>query len=603
MSSSSTRIPAAAIVLSGIAAAPGVAVGPALVLGPRRVSYVQRLVRGAEIESELARFHAGVRVAQDELRTMAAATQSSFARAEVSILEAYMLMLGDELLAEAVERKIRIDRQCTEWAVWSAITEFSGSLAAHPDAYLKERSHDFEFVGERLLIALTGASNARAMPKLVEPCVVIAHDLSPADLLALDAKKIVAIVTEVGTKTSHTAIVSRALEIPSVLGVGDLLENVTSGDRVVVDGLRGTVTLRPTDDLVKSGLVRGQRHQALTRHLLVDALRPAGLATGEHVSLLANIEFSYEAQYAVEHGAEGVGLYRTEFLYADRLTLPGEEEQLEHFRSVLGALGRRPMTLRTFDIGGDKQLGGILLPREPNPALGLRAVRLALAHPELLRTQLRAMIRASAFGDVRIMVPMIASYREWVEVKRIFARALEEVDAAGHERAADIPLGLMIEVPSAAVMADLFAQSGAFLSLGTNDLVQYTLAVDRTSPHLAHLASPFDPAVLRLAKRVADAANEAACPVTVCGAMAGDPLAAILLVGLGFRVLSMEPAAIPEVKEALHRIALEEAVAAADDALQQPSAEDVEHLLAVAFAPRLFDLLSGDEANAPPERR
>ena len=598
-SSSSSRILAAAVVLSGIAAAPGIAVGPAVVLVPRRVSYVRRVVRSADVDAEVERFEAAVKTAQEELRLVATTSQSTFARAEVSILEAYVLMLSDELLTDTVERNIRINRQCAEWAVANVIGDFASQLAGTAEAYLRERSHDFEFVGERLLLALTGGASSRSLPKLTEPCVVIAHDLSPADVLALDPENILAIATEVGTKTSHTGIVARAMEIPSVLGVPQLLDRVTSGDRVVVDGLRGIVTLRPTDDMVEQGMSRGQRHRDLTRHLMGDVGRAAGLMTGEVVELAANIEFSYEARYAASHGADGVGLYRTEFLYVDRAELPSEDEQLEHFRSVLEAMDGRQVTFRTFDIGGDKPIGSLLPQREANPALGLRAIRLALEHPSLFLVQLRAMIRASAFGRVRVMVPMIATLREWIEVRRLFTRAQEEVAAAGHAHRPDIPLGMMVEVPSAAIMADVFARHAAFLSLGTNDLVQYTLAVDRTSPSLAHLASPFDPSVLRLARGVADAALRAGKPVTVCGAMAGDPLGAILLVGLGFHSLSMEPAAIPEIKEALHRVSLEEATDAAEEALEQTTAEDVEHLLAVAFAPRLFDLLSGDEANAP----
>jgi phosphotransferase system enzyme I (PtsI) len=587
------------MVLGGIAAAPGVAVGAAVVLVPRRVSYVRRLVRSAEVEAELDRFHAAVATAQDELRHVAKTSEGTFARAEVNILEAYVLMLSDELLDDAVERNIRINRQCAEWAVANAIEEFAAQLSRIPDAYLRERSHDFEFVGERLLLALTGGTSTRSLPKLIEPSVVVAHDLSPADVLALDPRNILAIATEVGTKTSHTGIVARALGIPSVLGVPGLLDAIASGDRIVVDGLRGTVAVRPGDDVVERAQSRALRHLALTRHLLGDVARRADLVTGEVVELAANIEFSYEAPYAVEHGAESVGLYRTEFLYVDCVQLPSEEEQLAHFRAVIEAMDGRPVTFRTFDIGGDKPIGAILPQREPNPALGLRAIRLALEHPELFLVQLRAMIRASAFGRVRVMVPMIATLREWKAVRRLFSRATEEVARAGHAHATDIPLGMMVEVPSAAIMSDLFARHASFLSLGTNDLVQYTLAVDRTSPGLAHLASPFDPSVLRLARTVAESAERHGKPVTVCGAMAGDPLAAILLVGLGYRSLSMEPAAIPEIKEALHRVSLEEAIAVAEEALTLSSAEEVEHLLAVAFAPRLFDLLSGDEANAP----
>lgn len=602
-SPSSTQLRAAAMVLTGIAASAGVGVGPAIVLGPRRVTFVQRQVRTSEHAGEIARFRQAVEDAKAELTRLSRNAQSGVARAEVSILEAYMLMLGDELLAEAVERNVRVERQCAEWAVSTAITDFARTLALQEDAYLRERSHDFEFVGERLILALTGATSARALPPLEEPSIVIAHDLSSADLLSLDPKKILGIATEVGTKTSHTAIVARALELPAVMGAGGLVANVISGDSVVVDGLRGTVTLRPSDDIAKSGLVRGEKHLALARHLLSDAARPAALASGEPIGIFANIEFATEARAALEHGADGVGLYRTEFLYGGRPDLPSEEEQLEQFRRVLEVVGGRPVTLRTFDLGGDKPFGRLAPAPEPNPALGLRAVRLGLKHPEALLAQLRAMVRASAYGDLRIMVPMIATMREWIEVKRLFSQAVAEVDREGAPRAPRIPFGTMIEVPSAAVLSDAFSRAADFLSVGTNDLVQYTLAVDRTSPSLASLASHFDPAVLRLLVGVASSASAASCPVSVCGAMAADPLAALLLVGVGYRSLSMEPAAIPEVKEALSRVTLAEVREAAREAQLHATADDVEHGLAVSFAPRLFDLLSGDEDNAPSRPR
>ncbi|MCC6644490.1 MAG: phosphoenolpyruvate--protein phosphotransferase [Polyangiaceae bacterium] len=587
------------MVLTGIAGSPGVGVGPAIVLGPRRLTFVQRQVRTAEHDGEVARFRQAVVDAKLELMRLSRGAQPGGARAEVSILEAYTLMLGDELLAEAVERNVRVERQCAEWAVSTAITDFARKLALQEDAYLRERSHDFEFVGERLILALTGATSTRALPPLEEPSVVIAHDLSSADLLSLDPKKILGVATEVGTKTSHTAIVARALGLPAVMGACGLVDNVVSGDAVVVDGLRGTVTLRPSEDTARSGLARGERHLALTRHLRSDAARPGALASGERVGLFANIEFAKEAGGAIEHGADGVGLYRTEFLYLGRTDLPSEEEQLEQFRRVLEVVDGRPVTLRTFDLGGDKPFGRLAPPPEPNPALGLRAVRLGLRHPDVLVAQLRAMIRASAFGDVRVMVPMIATLREWVDVRRLFSQALADVDREGSPRATRVPFGSMIEVPSAAVLSDALAQAAEFVSVGTNDLVQYTLAVDRTSPGLASLASHFDPAVLRLLSGVASSSSAAGCPASVCGAMAADPLAALLLVGLGFRALSMEPGAIPEVKEALSRVTLSEVTEAATGALRLTSADEIEHALAVSFAPRLFDLLSGDEANAP----
>lgn len=590
---SSGRLQAAPVVLPGIAAAPGVAVGTALVLAPQEISYVRRTLRSTEIDAEIDRFRSAVVAAQDEMRAMA--ERSATSRSEQSIIEAYLLMLDDETLASEVEGHIRTQRQCAEWAVSSVIETFVATLSAHHDPYLSERGHDFQFIRDRVLIALTGAQARRALPRLTERVILVAYDLSPADLLTLGREHLAAIATEIGTRTSHTAIVARALEIPSVLGVSALLDHVLSGDRLVVDGLRGSVVVRPSDEAVSTSLSRGERHEALTRHLLHDAHRRTSLASGEAVELLANIEFSHEARYAVDHGAEGIGLYRTEFLYTNRDAFPTEDEQLEHYRAVVQALDRRPVTFRTFDMGGDKPVGPLTLPHQANPALGLRAVRLALEHPELILTQFRAMLRASVEGDVRIMIPMITSLREWHEVQKLYLRAIAEVDDHRHRRAADTPLGLMVEVPSVALLIDRFAPRTAFLSLGTNDLTQYTLAVDRTSPQLARLASHFDPAVLSLVRNVIQGAHRAQRPLTVCGAMASDPLAAILLVGLGVRQFSVEPAAIPELKEALHRVGLDEAIAAADEAMELGTAEEVEHLVASHFAPRLYDLLSGDE--------
>jgi phosphotransferase system enzyme I (PtsI) len=392
---------------------------------------------------------------------------------------------------------------------------------------------------------------------------------------------------------------ARALEIPAVVGVADALGRIGPNDLVIVDGFRGEVTVQPTPEMIAEAEERSKKHIALVKHLREDRDRPSVTADDVAVHLRANIEFPAEALLAVDHGSEGIGLYRTEFLYVDRAAPPDEDEQYELYRAVIETVHPRPATLRTFDIGGDKFVSTFQVPPEMNPALGLRAVRLALSRPDVFLDQLRAMVRASAHGDLKIMIPMVASLREFEEVRRLLGVAVREVEARGQKHAATIPLGVMIEVPGAAVMADLFAREADFLSLGTNDLVQYALAIDRTSRSLAYLASPFDPSILRLIVTVVKAAEKYKRPLSVCGAMASDPLAAVLLVGLGVRELSMEAAAIPEIKEALHRVSLAEAVAVANEALLQESAEDVERALAAAFAPRLFDLLA-DAAGEPP---
>jgi phosphoenolpyruvate-protein phosphotransferase (PTS system enzyme I) len=578
--------------LRGIAGSPGVVLGTAVVLGARRSTHPHRLVAQEEIDGEIARFEAAVEHAQQDLRDMAAKVGDR--RAETSILEAYGLMVSDETLGDAVRGHIREGRKCAEWAVGAAIETLSAKLAAVSDPYLRERSHDIEFVGERLLRAFPGAGADEAIPRIEGPAIIVAHDLSPAATAGMVDEPVVGFVTEVGTRTSHTAIMARALEIPCVVGVNDALGRIATGDRLIVDGLRGIVVVRPAPAQLDEAHARSERYVALAKELQGSRGLATATKDGVPVTLRANVELPAEAILARDQGAEGIGLYRTEFLYIDRASPPTEEEQFEIFRAVVETMRPNPVVLRTFDIGGDKFVSTFQVPPEMNPMLGLRAVRLALSRPDVFLEQLRAMVRASAHGNVRIMVPMVASLGELRQVRALLAEAQADVRARGQPCAAEIPLGVMIEVPAAAVMVDLFAQEAAFLSLGTNDLIQYTLAVDRTSRSLAYLASPFDPAILRLIAGVLRAGEEWDCPVSICGAMASDPLAALLLLGLGLRDFSMEAAAIPEIKEAIRRVTLAEAEGVAAEVIRFHTAEEVEHGVAAAFAPRLYDLLTGE---------
>jgi phosphotransferase system enzyme I (PtsI) len=580
------------VVLHGIAGSPGVAVGPALVVGEMRAVYTRRHVHTAQIEGEVRRFEQAVGVAQAALKQVAAPAPASPAAA---ILDAYLAMLGDPLLHEEIVARIRTEKKCAEWAVAAAAEAVSAAMgsAAADDPYIAERRHDVEFVADRILRALMGES-PMAIPRLVQPCVIVARDLSPADTAAMVREPALGFVTEIGSRTSHTSIMARALEIPAVVGTARALETIRTGDTIIVDGLRGEITVHPTEEQIADAQARSARHLEFARGLLRHARQEEGhTACGTKVAVKANVELPAEAILAVDHGAEGVGLYRTEFLYIDRAELPTEEEQYEVYRAIVETIQPRPVTLRTFDLGGDKFASSFPLPAEMNPALGLRAVRLALSQPEVLKTQLRAMVRASAHGDVRIMVPMVTAVEEMREVARLLAEATADVATRGLPHAAKIPLGMMIEVPSAAVMADVFARFADFFSLGTNDLVQYALAVDRTSQSLARLASPLHPSILRLVDAVVRAGGAASIPVSICGAMASEPLAIPLLIGLGLRELSMEAGAIPEAKEVIRRVTVEECREVAARALAAESAEAVEDVVMGRFAERLGDLLSG----------
>jgi phosphoenolpyruvate-protein phosphotransferase (PTS system enzyme I) len=586
---SARRVP---VSLDGIAGSPGLAIGRAVVIETLRPGVVHRRVAKHQADDEVRRYRVAVEAAAAELHDVACRAVGG--PVESSILQAYILMVQDQTLGDEVERRIQLDLVCAEWAIDIAVDQMASQLAQAPEPYLAERSHDVQFVGDRILAILSGRRARVLLPETDEMWVVVAHDLSPAEAASFSRDRVLAIVTEVGTRTSHTAIVARALEIPAVVGTVGILQHVANNDLVVVDGLRGRVILSPTPELIEGAKSRAERYSALTRELRELRDRPATTRCGVHIHLRANMELPAEADVALAHGAEGIGLYRTEFLYVGRTELPSEEEQYATYRHVLETVAPLPVTLRTFDIGGDKTVPSLHGPQGANPALGLRAVRLGLARPDLFLTQLRALVRASAHGRLQIMIPMISSVAELRATLRLLAQAVSEVDNCGHARAAFIPCGCMVEVPAAAIMANELAQEAAFLSIGTNDLVQYTLAVDRSRPELVSLGSSFDPAVLRLIRRTVRAGDRHRRPVTVCGAMASDPLAVVLLLGLGVRDLSMEGTAIPELKEAIRRISLPEAEQLADEALACKTAEEVERMVTEMYAPCFADLLDGE---------
>jgi len=592
-SSSSIDVVLPSVQLKGIAGSPGVAVGPALVVGDVHTAYVRRYIHTAHIAAELERVKKAVEAAQVALREVSRSL--SGAHDQKPILEAYLMMLADPLLHEEIERRIRDDKKCAEWALAGAAEAIASRFpaASHDtDSYISERKHDVEFVADRLLRALTGAPE-RLIPKLDHPSIVVARDLSPADTAGMVKEPALGFVTEVGSRTSHTSIMARALEIPAVVGADGALAAVRTGDTIIVDGLRGLVTIHPSEDQLADATARAARHLAFAKGLLAKRDMPCTTACGVRISLKANVELPAEATLAIEHGAEGIGLYRTEFLYVDRATLPSEEEQYDVYRAIVQTVSPRPVVLRTFDIGGDKFASSFQLPAEMNPALGLRAVRLALRRPEVFLVQLRAMVRASAHGDVRVMVPMVASVDEMRAVRTLLERAQADVDERGQARAKDMPLGMMVEVPSAAVMADMFTEDAEFFSLGTNDLVQYSLAIDRTSRPLADLASAVHPSILRLVQGVVRAAANGNIPVAVCGAVASDILAVPLLVGLGLRELSMEAAAIPEIKAALARVTIDQCEKIAARALDARTVTEVDEVLAEELGTLFQDLLSG----------
>lgn len=582
------------IILDGIAGSPGLAIGRALVIDTRRPGVVRRHVKKHQADEELLRFETAVGQAVKGLSEVSDTAGRRMAKAEASILDAYQLMLTDETLKDEVERRVRIDLLCVEWAVDVVTEELAQQLSSGADPYLAERSHDIVFIADLLQRALSGRTRSVSLPDIQEPSIIVARDLSPAETAALSKDRVLAIVTEVGTRTSHTAILARALEIPAVVGVPGIVALVGSDDRLVVDGFRGRVTISPTRAILSAVSARVERQIVISRDRQIWRDRPCVTKCGVPIEIRANIELPAEAHIALFEGARGIGLYRTEFLYVDRAEPPGEDEQYEVYRNVVETVAPLPVTLRTFDIGGDKFVSAFQAPEEMNPALGLRAVRLALSRPELFLVQLRAMVRASAHGLLRIMIPMIATVEEIRAVRTLLDRAIAEVDRAGHKRAEHVPLGIMVEVPSAAIMANELSVVAEFLSIGTNDLVQYCLAVDRTSRSLASLGSPFHPAILRLIRQVVEAGARRQRPVSVCGAMASNPVAAVLLLGMGIRELSMEASAVAEVKEALGRVTVREAEAMVLETLDMVTASEIEQAVIATFGPRFADLIDAE---------
>jgi phosphotransferase system enzyme I (PtsI) len=581
--------------LKGIAVSHGVVVGPALVVSVGKAGFRRKRVPQERTEAEWARFGDAVTGVQTQLRDKMAAFEER--RAEASILEAYLMMVGDETLAAGVREQIQQRRRCADWAVAEVTEALAQKLGSVDDPYIRERCHDIEFVGELLMRELAGEQTV-SHASIDEPTVLVAHDLSPADTAGMVGQPVLAFVTEKGSRTSHTSIMARALEIPAVLGVQDALARIRTGDQLIVDGLRGTVIVNPNEAELEEAERRAMRYAAMAQQLGKDRDRPAATSDGVRVRLNANIELPDEAALAVEHGAEGVGLYRTEFLYVNRSLPPDEDEQHAIYERVITAMGGRSVTLRTFDIGGDKFATAFRVPQELNPMLGLRAVRLALSERDVFLTQLRAMVRASRTGKVRIMIPLVSSLDELRLVRELVEQAKREV-AISHSYDDQLQLGVMIEVPAAAMMADRFAAEADFMSIGTNDLVQYALAIDRTNRALAYLASPYDPAILRLIARVIEAGREHGTSVSVCGEMASEHYGALVLIGLGVRMLSMESIAIPEIKEAMRRVSIGELEAIAQEALAMSTAVEVEQMLERVFEPRLHDLITGQPDSAP----
>lgn len=562
--------------LHGIAASPGIAIGPAFRFVKTDVEIERRTV--ARRTAEWERFEAALETAREQLEEVFAKAEAATGTEEAAIFEAHLMMLDDPELLGQVQTAIRQDGLNAEAAIHDAAESYAEILEAVEDEYLAARAADVRDVAERVIRILLDVPQSPA-EALFEPSIILARDLTPSETVLLDKSLVLGFCTAEGGRTSHTAILARSLGLPAVVGAGTDILAISQGETLVLDATAGSLLVGVDSDTVQKYEQRKERLAAVLNAARDKADEPALTRDGRRVEVVANIGNVDGAEAAVEAGAEGVGLLRTEFLYLERDDLPSEGEQYEAYKAIVDVFGQSPVILRTLDIGGDKELPYLDLPEEMNPFLGVRAIRLCLARPELLKPQLRAVLRAGAGRNLKVMFPMVSSVAEVDAARELLEECRRELADEGQATAEEMEIGIMVETPAAVVMADRLAEKVDFFSIGTNDLSQYTMAADRTNADVASLVTGFQPAVLRLVRDTVVAAHEGGIWVGLCGELAGEPLAIPILLGLGLDEFSMNPPAIPIAKQVIRQLTLEVARQVAQEALELDSPEGVKALV------------------------
>lgn len=562
----------------GTPVSPGIVIGQAFVIETEGVRIPRKFIMPEEVQEETERFRKALESAKAQVLELERKVESEIdSKSKLAdIFRSHYAMLEDKAWTHQVANLIKNKNFTAEYATSEVLRRYINTIERLGDRYFSQRTADIYDIQRRIVENLLG-EGAEDLARVGEPVVVVAKNLSPSQTVSLDRSKILGFVTDQGGRTSHTAILSKALEIPAIVGIPGFSKEISTGDTIIVDGIRGVVVIDP--DEVTTSRYRTMEHDVhVFEEKVTEEVRglPCVTTDGREITMMANIEFPTEVTQAIELGAAGIGLYRTEFLYKYIDHPPDEEEQFNAYVQAMDQLNGRPITIRLLDLGADK-MGGIQ--DEKNPFLGCRSIRLLLKNSELFRTQLRALFRASVYGELRIMLPLVSTVSELVEAKQIIDVVKNELDSDRVEFNADVPLGCMIEVPSAALTADHLAKECDFFSIGTNDLIQYTLAVDRGNSSVADLYTPGHPAVLQLIDKTVKSANNHDIPVAVCGEMAGDPIYAILLIGLGVINLSIGPKAIPEIKKFLRSVSYKEAAVIAEKALKAGNPEDTVRLL------------------------
>ncbi len=564
-------------VLRGIPASPGVAIGKAFFLNRALPRSVHSTVSKEKTEEEAAAFLRAVNRSKDQIRSIRDSVKDHSSD-HYQILSVHLALLEDSMLVDQTVRLIRENQYKADWAFNKVLQNLLETFHRIEDRYLRERGQDLRQIGHRVLENLAGRP-VESVASIREPVVVIAHDLSPADTAQIWNSPVLGFATDVGSKTSHTAITARSLGIPAVVGLERLTGEFTEREEVIVDGEEGVVILWPTPEAIREYTEKKKAYLLRIRDLAKFARLPAVTRDGKTLHLLANIEFPEEADVALRSGASGVGLYRTEFLYLNRRDMPSEEEQFQTYRRVVEKFGRNPVTIRTLDLGGDKFVSQLELAEEMNPAMGLRAIRFCLRERDVFKQQIRAILRASTYGKVQMMFPMISGVGELRSALGIVEEARAELKKRRISFDRQMRVGIMVEIPSAAIVADQLAREVDFFSIGTNDLIQYALAIDRVNEHVSYLYEPLHPAILRLIRRIVDAGHDEGIPVAMCGEMAGEPLYAYVLLGLGIDEMSMNATSIPRVKRILRKSVAFEAREFSRELLAHSTAADIGGIL------------------------